>query len=66
MSTLYNTTTHPTMNDISVTTGNADGWVLILRDSFISAAAVRQAESRSEHGKRASKAAKNGTRRPKR
>lgn len=32
MTHMYNTTVHSTINDVSVTTGNADGWVVITRD----------------------------------
>ena len=32
MGILYNTTSHTTMNDVSVTTGNADGWVVLPHD----------------------------------
>ena len=32
MTHMYNTTVHAAINDISVTTGNADGWVVISRD----------------------------------
>jgi hypothetical protein len=32
MTHMYNTTVHASINDVSVTTGNADGWVVIARD----------------------------------
>jgi hypothetical protein len=32
MSTLFNTNHHATMNDVSVTSGNADGWVIVPLD----------------------------------
>ena len=32
MGILYNTTSHATLNDVSVTTGNADGWIVLPRD----------------------------------
>jgi hypothetical protein len=32
MSTLFNTTLHAAMNDVSVTSGNADGWVVVPLD----------------------------------
>jgi hypothetical protein len=32
MSTLVNTNLHAAMNDVSVTSGNADGWVVVPLD----------------------------------
>ena len=32
MSTLFNTNQHAAMNDVSVTSGNADGWVVVPLD----------------------------------
>ena len=33
MRVLYNTNQHAAMNDVSVTTGNADGWILVPAES---------------------------------
>ena len=35
MSRLVNTNVHITMNDISVTSGNADGWVVLDREPLV-------------------------------
>ena len=35
MSRLVNTNVHFAMNDISVTSGNADGWVVLDREPFV-------------------------------
>lgn len=35
MSRLFNTTIYIPMNDISVTTGNADGWVVLEREPVV-------------------------------
>jgi hypothetical protein len=32
MTTLFNTNLHTSMNDVSVTSGNADGWVIVPLD----------------------------------
>lgn len=32
MSTLFNTNLHAAINDVSVTSGNADGWVIVPLD----------------------------------
>ena len=37
MSILFNTNQPIPMNDVSVTSGNADGWVLVARDSSLNA-----------------------------
>jgi len=58
MNVLYNTTVHAAMNDISVTTGNADGWVLVLRDPMtepLPAPLTRRAESTKRKNKRPAK-----------
>ena len=35
MSRLFNTTIYVPMNDVSVTTGNADGWVVLEREPIV-------------------------------
>lgn len=35
MSRLFNTAIYIPMNDISVTTGNADGWVILEREPIV-------------------------------
>ena len=35
MSRLFNTTIYAPMNDVSVTSGNADGWVVLEREPIV-------------------------------
>lgn len=48
MSRLFNTTVHIAMNDISVTTGNADGWVVLAREPVVPTTRLSAAKRTSE------------------
>ena len=67
MSRLFNTTVYAAMNDSSVTSGNADGWVVLERDPVIEPANVnggrRPAEPTRKNAKRSGKS-RRGSRRP--
>jgi hypothetical protein len=56
MSRLVNTNVHIAMNDISVTSGNADGWVVLDRESLVipvrPSAATRSPEVAEKKAKR--------------
>jgi hypothetical protein len=61
MGILYNANLTPPMNDSSVTSGNADGWVYAVATNF-DAIVIRPAADKSLDGRSAPKARKHGKR----
>jgi hypothetical protein len=61
MGILYNANLTPPMNDVSVTSGNADGWVYAVATS-LDAIVIRPVAEQSSEGRSPAKARKKGKR----